>query len=66
MQDWTKQATGGDDLRISCLMLIVLDSLVSMATDSKLRLRICLMQAQLVSSMQKKVVFGFTDFSFEF
>ncbi|KAL4236600.1 HEAT repeat-containing protein 1 [Mactra antiquata] len=52
VQDWTKLGAKGDNSNISCLMMMVLDNLVSMVTDLSLRLKVCLLQTQLVSSLQ--------------
>ncbi|XP_053394592.1 HEAT repeat-containing protein 1-like isoform X2 [Mercenaria mercenaria] len=56
VKDWTELAGKADSARIACLMLVVLDNLVSMVTDPRKRLEICLLQLQLVDSLQKAQV----------
>lgn len=51
---WTKLASEGQICRVSSLMLIVLDDLITMTTDVRVRLLICRLQTELINSLQKK------------
>ncbi|XP_060600074.1 HEAT repeat-containing protein 1-like [Ruditapes philippinarum] len=53
VRDWTNIAGKADNARTVCLMLIVLDILVTMNTDSKIRLELCLLQIQLIDNIQR-------------
>jgi hypothetical protein len=56
VRDWTNIAGKADNARTVCLMLIVLDNLVTMNTDSKIRLELCLLQIQLIDNIQRAQV----------
>lgn len=59
VKDWCELAGKARKVRVACLMLVVLDNLVCMVTNSKQRLEVCLLQTKLVDDLQRAEVYLF-------
>ncbi|XP_052257206.1 HEAT repeat-containing protein 1-like isoform X2 [Dreissena polymorpha] len=57
LNQWADTAIETKDNRLACLLMLILNELVTMTTDQKLRLDICYLQTQLIDRLHKNEQF---------